>query len=102
MPPFSFTQSTTATRAPERERKREGRERDEKFAQFCTITEGKPSKVQTWLLLNTTRGRFLENCAQLLHRTPNFLTVFLGVEIEHQKMTNFYICLQLFQAKNPD
>ena len=30
-----------------------------------------------------TRGQFLENCAQLLGPTPNFLTAFSGEEVEH-------------------
>ena len=33
-----------------------------------------------------TRGRFLKNCAQLLHRVPNFLTPFYNKEVERQKI----------------
>ena len=47
-------------------------------------------------------SRFLKIWAQILHRGPNFLNAFLGVEVEHQKMTNFHRYLWLYQAKNPN
>ena len=46
-------------------------------------------------------GDFLEDCAHPLRHRPNFLTAFLGVEVEHQKMTNFHRYLWFNQAKIP-
>ena len=48
------------------------------------------------------RGQFLENCAQLLHPRPKFLTAFSGEEVEHQKIENFYRHLWLNYAKEPN
>ena len=34
-------------------------------------------------------GQFVEQCAQLLHPAPNFLTAFSGEEVKPQKMFSF-------------
>ena len=54
-----------------------------------------------WRIFWTVWGWFLEYCAQLLRRTPNFWTAFLSVEVECQKMKNFQRYLWLNKAKNP-
>ena len=50
----------------------------------------------------STRGQFLEHCAQLLRPAPNFLTALSGEEVEHQKMANFYRHLYFHSSKNPN
>ena len=43
---------------------------------------------------------FLVNCAQLLHPRPNFLTAFLGEEVKHLWVADFYRHLWFNKAKN--